>query len=90
MDPRTGLGRFRDFRISNYELMMALIGWWCSTFATRRSSTPANRFLLVTDSWPAGDRGASGIRLAWARRRWIIDVSDEPYREVLDHRRKTA
>jgi hypothetical protein len=26
MDPRTGLGRFRDFRISNYELMMQLIG----------------------------------------------------------------
>jgi len=25
MDPRTGLGRFRDFRISNYELMMHLI-----------------------------------------------------------------
>jgi nanoRNase/pAp phosphatase (c-di-AMP/oligoRNAs hydrolase) len=25
MDPRTGLGRFRDFRISNYELMMQLI-----------------------------------------------------------------
>jgi nanoRNase/pAp phosphatase (c-di-AMP/oligoRNAs hydrolase) len=25
MDPRTGLGRFRDFRISNYQLMMALI-----------------------------------------------------------------
>jgi nanoRNase/pAp phosphatase (c-di-AMP/oligoRNAs hydrolase) len=25
MDPRTGLGRFRDFRISNYELMMLLI-----------------------------------------------------------------
>ena len=25
MDPRTGLGRFRDFRISNYELMEVLI-----------------------------------------------------------------
>src|SRR5690349_17938890 len=25
MDPRTGLGRFRDFRISNYHLMMELI-----------------------------------------------------------------
>ncbi len=25
MDPRTGLGRFRDFRISNYDLMMDLI-----------------------------------------------------------------
>lgn len=27
MDPRTGLGRFREFRISNYELMMQLIGF---------------------------------------------------------------
>jgi nanoRNase/pAp phosphatase (c-di-AMP/oligoRNAs hydrolase) len=25
MDPRTGLGRFRDFRISNYQLMMKLV-----------------------------------------------------------------
>jgi nanoRNase/pAp phosphatase (c-di-AMP/oligoRNAs hydrolase) len=25
MDPRTGLGRFRDFRVSNYQLMMLLI-----------------------------------------------------------------
>jgi len=29
MDARTGLGRFRDFRISNYELMMQLIDY-CS------------------------------------------------------------
>lgn len=27
MDPRTGLGRFRNFRISNYALMEELIGW---------------------------------------------------------------
>ena len=27
MDPRTGLGRFRHFRISNYDLMMQLIGY---------------------------------------------------------------
>jgi nanoRNase/pAp phosphatase (c-di-AMP/oligoRNAs hydrolase) len=27
MDPRTGLGRFRQFRISNYELMMQLIDY---------------------------------------------------------------
>ena len=25
MDPRTGLGRFRNFRISNYQLMMQLV-----------------------------------------------------------------
>ena len=27
MDPRTGLGRFRNFRISNYDLMMEMIGY---------------------------------------------------------------
>ena len=27
MDPRTGLGRFREFRISNYDLMMNLIDY---------------------------------------------------------------
>ncbi|MDK9704760.1 MAG: exopolyphosphatase [Sulfuritalea sp.] len=27
MDSRTGLGRFKDFRVSNYDLMMALIGY---------------------------------------------------------------
>lgn len=27
MDPRTGLGRFKDFQISNYELMMKLIDY---------------------------------------------------------------
>ncbi len=27
MDPRTGLGRFHSFRISNYDLMMELIGY---------------------------------------------------------------
>ena len=30
MDPRTGLGRFRDFKVSNYQLMMELIGY-CRT-----------------------------------------------------------
>ena len=27
MDPRTGLGRFREFRVSNYQLMMDLIAY---------------------------------------------------------------
>jgi len=30
MDPRTGLGRFREFRISNYALMECMIDW-CAT-----------------------------------------------------------
>ena len=29
MDARTGLGRFRDFRVSNYNLMMQLIDYCC-------------------------------------------------------------
>ena len=32
MDPRTGLGRFRDFRISNYQLMESLIEY-CRTMS---------------------------------------------------------
>jgi len=32
MDPRTGLGRFRDFRITNFELMMQLIDH-CRTYS---------------------------------------------------------
>ena len=28
MDSRTGLGRFRDFSVSNYDLMMKLIDYW--------------------------------------------------------------
>ncbi len=30
MDPRTGLGRFHEFRLSNYDLMMDLIGYCLS------------------------------------------------------------
>ena len=32
MDSRTGLGRFKEFRISNYELMMSLIGY-CTQYS---------------------------------------------------------
>ncbi len=35
MDPRTGLGRFRDFRISNYQLMMQLIDA-CTTMTVQQ------------------------------------------------------
>ena len=35
MDPRTGLGRFRNFRISNYQLMMQLIDA-CTTMGVDR------------------------------------------------------
>ena len=35
MDPRTGLGRFRNFRISNYQLMMQLIDA-CTTLSVEQ------------------------------------------------------
>ena len=38
MDPRTGLGRFREFRISNYQLMMQLIDACTTHERSRRSS----------------------------------------------------
>jgi hypothetical protein len=38
MDPRTGLGRFRQFRISNYELMMKLIDF-CRDHSVERAVT---------------------------------------------------
>ncbi|MBF0181686.1 MAG: exopolyphosphatase [Magnetococcales bacterium] len=41
MDPRTGLGRFKEFRISNYNLMMELI-----TYCRRH---PAEEVLLLPD-----------------------------------------
>ena len=35
MDPRTGLGRFSNFRISNYQLMMALVDF-CRTHSIKQ------------------------------------------------------
>lgn len=34
MDPRTGLGRYRDYRISNYQLMTNMVDW-CSTLTVQ-------------------------------------------------------
>jgi nanoRNase/pAp phosphatase (c-di-AMP/oligoRNAs hydrolase) len=40
MDPRTGLGRFREFRISNYQLMMQLIDQCTSLTIEELLTTP--------------------------------------------------
>ncbi|HEX8102092.1 MAG TPA: exopolyphosphatase [Solirubrobacteraceae bacterium] len=40
MDPRTGLGRFREFRISNYQLMMQLIDHCTSLTVEEILATP--------------------------------------------------
>ena len=43
MDPRTGLGRFRDFRISNYQLMMQLIDDFTTKSIEEILETPGRR-----------------------------------------------
>ena len=45
MDPRTGLGRFRDFRVSNYQLMMMLIDECLDKDVERSCRCP---------TWPSG------------------------------------
>ena len=61
MDPRTGLGRFRDFRISNYQLMMQLIDA-CTTMTVEEIlATPdvAERVELYHDARRARPRSRS-------------------------------
>ena len=61
MDPRTGLGRFRDFRISNYQLMMQLIDDCTQMTVDEILQTPdvAERVELYNEH---GDRAAEQIR----------------------------
>jgi nanoRNase/pAp phosphatase (c-di-AMP/oligoRNAs hydrolase) len=40
MDPRTGLGRFREFRVSNYQLMMDLIAYCADHTITQILALP--------------------------------------------------
>jgi nanoRNase/pAp phosphatase (c-di-AMP/oligoRNAs hydrolase) len=61
MDPRTGLGRFRDFRISNYQLMMQLIDC-CLTMSIEeilKSPDVAERVALYREH---ADAAAAQIR----------------------------
>jgi nanoRNase/pAp phosphatase (c-di-AMP/oligoRNAs hydrolase) len=57
MDPRTGLGRFRDFRISNYELMMELIDACLELSAEQILELPdvAERVALYREHAPAAE-----------------------------------
>ena len=61
MDPRTGLGRFRDFRISNYQLMMQLIDDCTQMTVEEILQTPdvAERVALYNEH---SDRAAEQIR----------------------------
>ncbi len=65
MDPRTGLGRFRDFRISNYDLMMELVDL-CLDHSARRSSRPRRR--RARCALPRAPRRARGSRSSAAPR----------------------
>lgn len=63
MDPRTGLGRFREFRISNYQLMMQLIDC-CLTMSIEDILEPpdvAERVALYREH---ADAAAAQIRRA--------------------------
>jgi nanoRNase/pAp phosphatase (c-di-AMP/oligoRNAs hydrolase) len=61
MDPRTGLGRFREFRISNYQLMMQLIDDCTQLTVEEILATPdvAERVELYHDH---SERAAEQIR----------------------------
>lgn len=78
MDPRTGLGRFRDFRISNYQLMMQLIDC-CLTMSIEHileSPDVAERVTLYREH---ADAAAEQIRHASTvhDRVVVLDLRDE-------------
>jgi nanoRNase/pAp phosphatase (c-di-AMP/oligoRNAs hydrolase) len=63
MDPRTGLGRFRDFRISNYQLMMQLIDQCMRLDVDEILTTPdvAERVELYNDHSTKAVRQIGGL-----------------------------
>ena len=65
MDPRTGLGRWREFTVSNYQLMEKLM------VACRDKSTDGNRFMIYSmypeqniSAWIVSGRGGQGCSAA--------------------------
>jgi nanoRNase/pAp phosphatase (c-di-AMP/oligoRNAs hydrolase) len=78
MDPRTGLGRFREFRISNYQLMMQLIDR-CLTMSIEEildSADVAERVALYREH---ADAAAEQIRRRSTAhgRVVVLDLRDE-------------
>jgi nanoRNase/pAp phosphatase (c-di-AMP/oligoRNAs hydrolase) len=63
MDSRTGLGRFREFRVSNYQLMMDLIAYCRTTASTTswpcRTSRSASTSTSITPTRPRSRSGAA-------------------------------
>jgi nanoRNase/pAp phosphatase (c-di-AMP/oligoRNAs hydrolase) len=78
MDPRTGLGRFRDFRISNYQLMMQLIDACTKLSAEEVLASPdvAERVELYWEHSPAARDQIE--RCATVHRNLVVlDLRDE-------------
>ncbi len=90
MDPRTGLGRFRDFRISNYELMMELIDACLELSAEQILELPdvAERVALYREHAAAAEAQLLGMLDRPRRRRRARpsrragDPSDEPLHDL--------
>ena len=79
MDPRTGLGRFRDFRISNYQLMMQLIDACTTMSVDEILATPdvAERVELYRAH--AERAKAQILRCATVHGKLVVlDLRDEP------------
>jgi nanoRNase/pAp phosphatase (c-di-AMP/oligoRNAs hydrolase) len=79
MDPRTGLGRFRDFRISNYQLMMQLIDACTQLSVEEILASPdvAERVALYREHADAARRQI--LRCASVHGRLVVlELRDEP------------
>src|SRR5271156_7007279 len=78
MDPRTGLGRFRDFRISNYQLMMDLIDCCLEMSIHDILASPdvAERVTLYTEHADAATEQIGRCATAHGRA-VVLDLRDE-------------
>ncbi len=79
MDPRTGLGRFRDFRISNYQLMMQLIDACTTMSVDEILATPDVAERVELYHAHAGRAKAQIRRCATVHGSLVVlDLRDEP------------
>jgi nanoRNase/pAp phosphatase (c-di-AMP/oligoRNAs hydrolase) len=79
MDPRTGLGRFRDFRISNYQLMMQLIDACTTMSVDGILATPDVAERVELHRAHAERAKAQILRCATVHGKLVVlDLRDEP------------
>lgn len=74
MDARTGLGRFRDFRVSNYQLMMMLIDCcrdWPSTTSSRCPTCTSGSSSISSSSRPSTPSSSAWPRCMTTSWCWI-------------------